>query len=622
MSAVGSAGFRTGPAYRLAITARADGHALSFLPHGEEIPDAEAFAARLAGFAALDRAELTLAGGDPLLHPELDRFIQMARAAGAAGVAVETRGLRLALPGRARQLAEAGLGRVTIWMLSPSWEVCERLIGRRRALEAVLQGIRLALDEGLEVDLRVPVLGQGVTAIHRTLSMALRAAAGRPLRAMHVALPAGLPAYPLDEHTPPLRYDALVPDLAAAAALAEANGVDLPILDRAGLPFCVLASAPELLARCRFDPGRPLSPAPGFVKPSTCEACHYAPRCRGTTQAYAAAFGAGDLRPLTGPLEGLEGDARGSARREWSEEERRHARASDLKIMRLTLACNQACVFCSTDESSETILRTQPERLRQIRRWADAGVTWISFSGGEPTLVEGLPELIRVATRLGVRNRELVTNGVRLAKPARLDALVEAGLNRLFVSLHAADDALSDRLTGRSGDFARTVAAAEGALARGVQTTLNHVICSENHAALPDFVRFVAARLAGARVTFAFISPLYMARRRPELMPRISEVQPSLVQALDEARRLGVDALVLCRPGIPPCFLGPRRLNHSDLPKHVHRIRSEDAYKKEKSPRCVRCMYDGICAGLWKDYTALHGTDELVPIELTPARRG
>ena len=620
MSAGGKTAVRTGPAYRLAITTRADGHALPFLPHGEEIPDLATFNARLAGFARLDRAELTLGGGDPLLHPQIDHFVEAARAAGAARVCLETRGLRLALPGRARQLARAGLGRVVVWFLSPSRQACERLIGRKRALEAVLQGIRLALEADLEVDLRVPVLGQGVTALHQSLSLALRAAAGRSLRAMHVVLPASLPAYPLDAHTPALSYADLVPDLAAAAALAEAQGVELPILDRAGLPFCALASAPALLARCRFDPGKPLSPAPGFVKPATCEACHYTGHCRGTTEAYTAAFGTEHLQPLTGPLEGLEGDARGSARRQWSDEERRHARESDLKIMRLTLACNQACVFCSTDETSETILHTQRDRLRQIGRWAEAGVTWISFSGGEPTLVKGLPELVRAATRLGVRNRELVSNGVRLADPEYLDALVAAGLNRLFISLHGAEAAGSDRLTGRPGDFDRTIVAVEAALARGVPTTLNHVICSENHAALLDFVRFVAARLAGARVTFAFVSPLYMARRRPELMPRISEVQPALVLALDEARRLGVDALVLCRPGIPPCFLGPRRLNHSDLPKHVHRIRSEDAYKKEKSPRCARCMYDGICAGLWKDYTALYGTDELVPIELTPGR--
>lgn len=605
---------RTGRVLRFSLTARDNVQAAPWRPRGDDLGGLEAFARKLKGAGDLSGREVVLAGGEPLALPDLDAYVRLAAERGATSLTVATNGLLLAIPERAQALRLAGATAVEIQLVSPFPDVAERVTGVKKALEAVVAGARRALAAGLAVDLAVPVLAPGVSDPERTAALAVRLAVeGAAVRAIRFELPREGEGPDLA----PAPFDLLGPALVRALRAARKAGIATPLLDRSGVPFCALAEAPDLLDAFQFDPRRAVKPEAGFVKPAPCAACAHAASCRGVTAPYATAHGARGLTAFAARAPGLSGDRVGSERRPWDDAARDHARESRLKILRLTLACNQRCVFCPTDGTSETIVTEPRERLRTLRRWADAGVTWVSFSGGEPTLVKELPALLAAATSFGIRDRELITNGVRLADPAYFDTLIAAGLNRLFVSLHAHQPGLSDRLTGRPGDFESTVACLRLAVERGLRPTVNHVICAPNHHELAEFVDFLSALTANrASLTFAFITPLYLAGQHPELIPRLSDVRPHLHAALDRAEATGLDVVVLSRPGIPPCFLGPRRLNFSDLPKHVHRIASEDAHKKQKGPQCVRCMYDSVCPGLWKGYTALHGTDELVPIEL------
>ena len=404
-------GKRGGSTLRLSINERPRRGELPWRPVGEAVPDLVAFEKLIKGYGDLSTRDVVLAGGEPLEHSALDAFVGALSARGAASIRVATSGLLLALPERARRLAGLGLTGVEIDLPSASATILARIYATPRAFDAVCAGIRRALAAGLEVDVVVPLLGQqapDASKLVRLLDqLKLPSAAVGSLR---FEVPAALEAFPvtLGGATLPSRaLSDLRPDLLRAVAAAGLAGIEVSLLDRAGIPFCIFADDEILHPRFRFDPRRPLKQDPSFVKAPGCEACHYQRSCRGLTRAYAAAFGLDELTPIPAALPGLEGDRAGSERHRWSEGERGHAKESRLKIMRLTLACNQRCVFCPTDGSSETIQTEQKERLRQLRRWADAGVTWVSFSGGEPTLVPELPGLVKVATELGIRDREL-----------------------------------------------------------------------------------------------------------------------------------------------------------------------------------------------------------------------
>jgi cyclic pyranopterin phosphate synthase len=85
---------------------------------------------------------------------------------------------------------------------------------------------------------------------------------------------------------------------------------------------------------------------------------------------------------------------------------------------------------------------------RLARLFVDLGVEKIRITGGEPLLRHNLPSLIAQLTTIeGLRDLTLTTNGYLLARQA--DALAEAGLHRITVSLDSHDEQVFRRMSGR-----------------------------------------------------------------------------------------------------------------------------------------------------------------------------
>jgi hypothetical protein len=64
----------------------------------------------------------------------------------------------------------------------------------------------------------------------------------------------------------------------------------------------------------------------------------------------------------------------------------------------------------------------------------DAGIPHVIFTGGEPTLRDDLPDMIRIAEELG-QVSGLLTDGLRLADEIYLDRLLQSGLDHLLLVL-------------------------------------------------------------------------------------------------------------------------------------------------------------------------------------------
>jgi cyclic pyranopterin phosphate synthase len=130
-------------------------------------------------------------------------------------------------------------------------------------------------------------------------------------------------------------------------------------------------------------------------------------------------------------------------------------RLHDLRIS-VTDRCNFRCPYCMPaeifGESYRFLPRPELLRFEEIERLARLfvaqGVEKIRITGGEPLLRHQLPKLIaRLAALDGVRDLTLTTNGVLLA--AQAQALADAGLQRVTVSLDSHDEAVFRRMSGR-----------------------------------------------------------------------------------------------------------------------------------------------------------------------------
>lgn len=138
----------------------------------------------------------------------------------------------------------------------------------------------------------------------------------------------------------------------------------------------------------------------------------------------------------------------------------------DLRIS-VTPRCNYRCVYCDPlgqgrHEPPGTI--TVEDVAHVVHAAVALGMTSVRFTGGEPLLRKELPDMIRIAKRdAGVEDVALTTNASLLER--RLDDLLEAGLDRVNISLDAADAAAFHRVTqgGAIDQVWRGIAAAEAA---------------------------------------------------------------------------------------------------------------------------------------------------------------
>jgi molybdenum cofactor biosynthesis enzyme MoaA len=130
----------------------------------------------------------------------------------------------------------------------------------------------------------------------------------------------------------------------------------------------------------------------------------------------------------------------------------------------LTYRCNLDCPYCKTIARSEAELEARPEKRRSFDAAAfeallashrGTPLRHLHFTGGEASLVHGLPEMVRLAKASGVERLSLTTNGTRPA--SHLLALVDAGLEELRVSIDADEPGLGESLTGRAGAWGRSL---------------------------------------------------------------------------------------------------------------------------------------------------------------------
>jgi cyclic pyranopterin phosphate synthase len=111
-------------------------------------------------------------------------------------------------------------------------------------------------------------------------------------------------------------------------------------------------------------------------------------------------------------------------------------------------------------------LLTFEEIARLARVFRDLGVEKIRLTGGEPLVRRNLPQLIEMLARIPGLDLTLTTNGSLLKRQAQ--ALKDAGLKRVTVSLDALDDAVFRRLNDVDFPVSRVLEGIEAAAAVGL----------------------------------------------------------------------------------------------------------------------------------------------------------
>lgn len=120
-------------------------------------------------------------------------------------------------------------------------------------------------------------------------------------------------------------------------------------------------------------------------------------------------------------------------------------------LLEVTKRCNLRCRFCFADggrPEADPSLEELKAAIRDIVR--QRGNPLLQLSGGEPTLRDDLPELVRYAKEAGCSYVQVNTNGIRLARdPEYAKKLAEAGLDIVFLQFDGTRGDIYEFLRGQ-----------------------------------------------------------------------------------------------------------------------------------------------------------------------------
>lgn len=232
----------------------------------------------------------------------------------------------------------------------------------------------------------------------------------------------------------------------------------------------------------------------------------------------------------------------------------------------LTYRCNNACGHCYNPPRRCEGEELDPASWRRVLRRLEAvGIPHVVFTGGEPTLVPCLPELVAEARRLRLVTG-LNTNGRRLADRRLVAALGQAGLEHVQITFESHLAVLHNAMTG-ADSFDETLQGIRNCVAAGLHTITNTTLTRRNAATAETTLDFLA-ELGLRAVAFNGMIHAGRGRRHPDAL-----AEDQLGPLLDALRRralarglrlLWYTPTAWCRFSPVEYDLGPRRCNAAE----------------------------------------------------------
>jgi radical SAM protein with 4Fe4S-binding SPASM domain len=168
-----------------------------------------------------------------------------------------------------------------------------------------------------------------------------------------------------------------------------------------------------------------------------------------------------------------------------------HAYSAPLRMdLAVTFRCQNNCVHCYAGGPHETVELSIEQWKHVLDRVHEVGVFIVTFTGGEPTLRDDLPELLLYAQNKGIVTG-LVTNGRRLKEKGYVETLEKSGLDFVQVTLESHWAKVHDLMTGAKGSWKETVEGIRNAVDSRIYTTTNSTLSKHNFSDFLDTVDFI-----------------------------------------------------------------------------------------------------------------------------------
>ncbi|MFC7139817.1 TIGR04053 family radical SAM/SPASM domain-containing protein [Halosimplex aquaticum] len=206
-------------------------------------------------------------------------------------------------------------------------------------------------------------------------------------------------------------------------------------------------------------------------------------------------------------------------------------------IWEVTQACDLACKHCRAEAQprrhpDELTTEEGKQLLDEARRFGDGQL--VVLSGGDPLYRDDTLELVEYGVDRGLR-MTLTPSGTTSLTADRIQALANAGLRRMALSIDGGSAETHDAFRKETGSFEQTVTAARAAREAGLPLQVNTTVCAETVDELPE-IRELVADLGAVLWSVFFLVPVGRGQVLDPISPdRAERVMEWLTSVSSEA---------------------------------------------------------------------------------------
>jgi AdoMet-dependent heme synthase len=286
----------------------------------------------------------------------------------------------------------------------------------------------------------------------------------------------------------------------------------------------------------------------------------------------------------------------------------------------LTYRCNERCVHCYLDHEDHGEMTTS-EIKDLLKELADAGVLFLTLSGGEIMLRRDFFEILEYARALTFCVK-LKTNAI-LIREREAERIRSLGVESIQISIYSHRPEVHDAITKVPGSLARSVKAIRFLKARGLKVIIANVQMIQNMGDYPE-VRAMANELGVDFTLDPTITPkmdgdrsilnLNIKQAALKQLFRDEALAGNVEESCAPPRKADDDDLdaAPCSAGHTACYVSPygdvypcvqfplpsgnvRRTRFLDIWLHSSQLNDVRSIKVRNLPTCSQCSHVSAC---------------------------